>query len=33
MSKIKEKMEDDNPFHVEWLLLIKTIQEYFSQAF
>ena len=26
MSKIKEKMEDDDSFHVVWLQLIKTIQ-------
>jgi hypothetical protein len=26
MSKIKEKTEDDNSFHVVWLQLIKTIQ-------
>ncbi|KAI2499450.1 hypothetical protein MHU86_15034 [Fragilaria crotonensis] len=26
MSKIKEKMDDDDSFHVVWLQLIKTIQ-------
>ena len=33
MSKIKEKTEDDNTFHVVWLQLIKTIQSISIERF
>ena len=33
MSKIKEKTEDNNSFHVVWLQLIKTIQPTLIERF